>query len=323
MKQRGFAKYAWGVLGYNILVILWGAYVRATGSGAGCGRHWPLCNGEVVPRAPEIETIIEYVHRTSSAFAGVLVIILLVWAFRAYGKGHAVRKAAVFSLIFIITEGLVGAGLVLLEWVGDDDSVGRAVTMALHLSNTFLLLGALGLTAWWATTMDDDDYRAPLQLRGQGRRAWLLGVGLLLIMVVSAAGAVTALGDTLFPSETLAEGVARDFSPTAHFLERLRVWHPLLAVLTALYLFTTLGLVQAQRGDERTRRLVRLVQLLLVAQLAAGAINLILLAPVFMQLLHLLLADAVWLALVFLSASALETSPEPVAERQMQLSGAG
>ncbi|MFW6183457.1 MAG: COX15/CtaA family protein, partial [Chloroflexota bacterium] len=141
--------------------------------------------------------------------------------------------------------------------------------------------------------------------------------------VVSAAGAVTALGDTLFPSNTLAEGVARDFSPTAHFLERLRVWHPLLAVLTALYLFTTLGLVQAQRGDERTRRLVRVVQLLLVAQLAAGAVNLILLAPVFMQLLHLLLADAVWLALVFLGASALETSPEPVAEGKMRLSGAG
>ncbi|MFW5942938.1 MAG: COX15/CtaA family protein [Chloroflexota bacterium] len=323
MKQRGFAKYAWGVLGYNILVILWGAYVRATGSGAGCGRHWPLCNGAVVPRAPEIETIIEYVHRASSGLAGVLVIILLVWAFRAYGKGHVVRKAALFSLVFIIVEGLVGAGLVLLEWVADDDSVGRAVTMALHLSNTFLLLGALGLTAWWATIMDDDDYRAPLQLEGQGRRAWLLGVGLLLVMVVSAAGAVTALGDTLFPSNTLAEGVARDFSPTAHFLERLRVWHPLLAVLTALYLFTTLGLVQAQRGDERTRRLVRVVQLLLVAQLAAGAVNLILLAPVFMQLLHLLLADAVWLALVFLGASALETSPEPVAEGKMRLSGAG
>ncbi|MFW6184627.1 MAG: COX15/CtaA family protein, partial [Chloroflexota bacterium] len=208
MKQRGFAKYAWGVLGYNILVILWGAYVRATGSGAGCGRHWPLCNGAVVPRAPEIETIIEYVHRASSGLAGVLVIILLVWAFRAYGKGHVVRKAALLSLVFIIAEGLVGAGLVLLEWVADDDSVGRAVTMALHLSNTFLLLGALGLTAWWATIMDDDDYRAPLQLEGQGRRAWLLGVGLLLVMVVSAAGAVTALGDTLFPSNTLAEGVA-------------------------------------------------------------------------------------------------------------------
>ncbi len=52
MSQAWFSRYAWGVLLWNVLVALWGAYVRATGSGAGCGSHWPTCNGEILPRAP-------------------------------------------------------------------------------------------------------------------------------------------------------------------------------------------------------------------------------------------------------------------------------
>lgn len=313
MNRRRFSTYAWAVLGYNVLVILWGAYVRATGSGAGCGRHWPLCNGELVPRAPAVETIIEYAHRTTSALAGLFVLILLVWAFRAFSRRHPVRTAAVVSFIFILIEGAVGAGLVRFEWVADNASMERAAIMAVHLTNTFILLGALTLTAWWSATVPPEHEGPVLRLRGQGRAGGLLAGGLLLILLVSAAGAVTALGDTLFPAGSLGEGVARDFAPTAHFLERLRVWHPLLAVFSALYLLTTLGLLAEWRGTDRVRRLVRVVQLLVVGQIVAGVVNLLLLAPVWMQLVHLLLADSVWIALVLLAASALE---EPVTAEQ-------
>lgn len=310
-----FRNYAWGVLAYTLLVILWGAYVRATGSGAGCGRHWPTCNGAVIPREPQIETIIEFTHRLTSGFAGILVIVLLLWAFRAYTKGHPVRKSSVFSFIFIITEGAVGAGLVLLELVAHNDSVARAYWMAAHLANTFLLLGALTLTAWWAATMAPTIKGRALHLREQGRSLWLLALALLFIMIVSAAGAVTALGDTLFPAGTLAEGVARDFSPTAHFLERLRVWHPLLAILTAIYIFTTLGLVVEGHSGGMVKRFTRLVQLLVAGQIAAGFINLLLLAPIWMQLVHLFLADGVWIGLVLLTAEVVaETTPSVAAD---------
>lgn len=316
MTPRRFPFYAWGVLGYNVLVILWGAFVRATGSGAGCGRHWPLCNGELVPRAPAVETVIEFTHRATSGLAGLFVLVLVIWAFRAFPRKHPVRAAAVVSFVFILIEGAVGAGLVRFEWVADNVSAERAVIMAVHLTNTFFLLGALTLTAWWSATIPPDHRGPALRLRGEGAAVPLLGGGLLLIMIVSAAGAVTALGDTLFPAGSLAEGVARDFAPTAHFLERLRVWHPLLAVFSALYLLTTLGLLVEWRGTDRVRRLVRLVQLLVVAQIVAGVVNLLLLAPVWMQLVHLLLADAVWIALVLLTAVALkvpETAEEPEA----------
>ena len=312
MTRRRFSTYAWGVLAYNVLVILWGAYVRATGSGAGCGRHWPLCNGELVPRAPAVETMIEFAHRTTSGLAGVFVLALVIWAFRAFPRKHAVRTAAVVSLVFILIEGAVGAGLVRFEWVADNASVERAAIMAVHLTNTFFLLGALTLTAWWASTLPAGHRGRVLRIKGSGATGGLLAGGLLLILIVSAAGAVTALGDTLFPAGSLAEGVARDFAPTAHFLERLRVWHPLLAVLTALYLLTTLGLLAQWRGTARIKRLVRLVQLLVVAQIVAGVVNLLLLAPVWMQLVHLLLADSVWISLVLLAAAALEV-PEFVA----------
>ena len=306
MKNRRFATFAWSVLAYNMMVVLWGAFTRATGSGAGCGSHWPLCNGEVVPRAPEIETIIEYAHRTTSALAGILVITLLIWAWRAFPRGHLVRRGSALSLLFIIIEGLVGAGLVRFEWVAYNDSVERAVIMAVHLVNTFILLGVLTMTAWWASNIDASDTQARSYLRHTEKKSWLLATALLLIVIVSAAGAITALGDTLFPASSLGEGVARDFSPTAHFLERLRVWHPMLAAFTALYIFSIVGRLSEEQSPPAARRLSRALQLLVAAQIAAGAVNLLLLAPVAMQLLHLLLADMVWICLVLLAASTVE-----------------
>src|SRR5690606_34080466 len=197
--RTNFTRYAWFVLAFLLFVILWGAFVRATGSGAGCGSHWPLCNGVVIPREPAVETLIELAHRVTSALSGVLVLILLGWAFRLFPRGHIVRKAAVLSTLFIITEGLVGAGLVLFEWVAHNQSVARAISMAVHLVNTFLLLAAVSLTAWWSGAKDEMAFR----IRGTGATGrWFAGA-LVLLVVLGASGAVTALGDTLFPSGTL------------------------------------------------------------------------------------------------------------------------
>jgi heme A synthase len=113
LKLSKFAKYAWFVLAYNVLVILWGVFLRASKSGDGCGQHWLTCNGEVIPAAPQLKTIIEFSHRLTSGLAFVFVLFLLIWAFRKFTKGNLVRKTALISFIFIITEALVGAGLVL------------------------------------------------------------------------------------------------------------------------------------------------------------------------------------------------------------------
>ncbi len=290
-----FAKYAWGVLGFNLLVILWGAYVRATGSGAGCGSHWPLCNGEVIPLAPQIATQIEFAHRLSSGLAFLLVLGLAVWAFARLPKGHPARLGAGLALLFIITEALVGAGLVLFEWVAQDQSTGRVISMAVHLINTFLLLASLTATAWWASGGE------PIHFKGHGVGKLIFGLAFSFLILVGVAGAVTALGDTLFPSATLQAGLAQDFSPTAHFLVRLRVWHPLIAVLVGLYITFISGLLALFRVNPLIQRLCAALFGLFVAQLLAGLINLLLLAPVWMQIIHLLLADLVWITLTLLA----------------------
>ncbi len=295
------ARYAWAVLFYNLAVIAWGAYVRATGSGAGCGAHWPLCNGEVFVRPQTLEMIIEFSHRATSGLALIAVVVLFFWARRLTPPGHPLRLGANLSLGFMLSEAALGAGLVLFQLVANDASAARAFAVAAHLLNTFLLLAALTLSVFWAS---GGAALAPSASR-QARNRLLLGAGALLL--VSVAGAVTALGDTLFPSGTLAEGLSADLSTTSHFLIRLRTIHPILAVMVALYLMTSVW--QIANGAARPKSLARLLTWLLVAQLVAGAANVLLLAPVWLQLLHLLLADAVWVAYVFLGAEVLAVVP--------------
>jgi heme A synthase len=305
MTQRRFSTYAWGVTGYNVLVILWGAVVRATGSGAGCGSHWPTCNGAIIPRPEQIETLIEFSHRVTSGLAGVLVLLLVAWAYRA-AVGRFTRRMAVLSLVLVIVEGGIGAALVRFELVGDNASVARAVVIAVHLLNTFLLLGALTLTAW--SSRED---RA-ISLRGQpGRLVWALIIALAATMLLSAAGAITALGDTLFPAESLVEGLRADFDPLANFLIRLRIIHPALAILTSLYLLRMAGPL-AGTGP-RAARVVRFMVGTVAVQLVAGFVNVALLAPVWMQVIHLLLADALWIVLVILTAEVLAVPAEAAA----------
>ena len=304
MKFAAYAKYAWFVLAFNIGVILWGAYVRATGSGAGCGSHWPLCNGVVIPRSQSVETLIEFTHRLSSGVAFLLVVGLLIWAWRVFPKGSIVRKGAAFSMLFMTTEALVGAGLVLFELVADNISIARAVSISIHLVNTFLLLACLSLTAWWSSG------GKPVQLSGKNFDMSILGLGFIGMLILGVSGALTALGDTLFPVSSLAEGLAQDFSPSAHFLIRLRLLHPTIAVLVSIYLIVISGLIMLKNGKSGNKFLGRSLTILIVIQLLAGLINVYLLAPVWMQLVHLLISDLIWITLVIFAAKTLSIDTE-------------
>ncbi|MEO1088050.1 MAG: COX15/CtaA family protein, partial [Acidobacteriota bacterium] len=251
MTTPRFTRFAWFTLGYNMLVILWGAFVRATGSGAGCGSNWPLCNGEVVPRPEQIETIIEFSHRVTSGFALIFVFVLYMWARRLAERGEPVRSAAFWSLLFVIGEALIGAGLVLFELVADNDSMARGFSMSLHLGNTFLLLAALTLTAHWS-----GGGPTPKRFRGapgdKVARLFWLSVGA--VFVIGTSGAIAALGDTLFPAGSLAEGLRQDLSPTAHIFVQLRVLHPFLAFGGSLLLLSLVARVRKEKRPQPARR---------------------------------------------------------------------
>src|SRR5215467_2971306 len=224
MKLDRFAKYAWFALAFNLLVIVWGAYVRASGSGAGCGSHWPLCNGEVIPGSPTVKTIVEFSHRLSSGLAGLLVAGALLWAFivwliRLFAPKHRLGRDGAAAMFFMLMEAAIGAGLVLFEMVAENKSIARALWVSAHLVNTFLLVGTLALMAWTATT------GGRLNVRGQGSINRVLAAALVATLILGVSGAVSALGATLFPVTSLAGGLKQDLSPTAHILERVRIFH--------------------------------------------------------------------------------------------------
>ena len=296
--RRRFARFARFNVVYNLGVILWGAFVRATGSGAGCGDHWPTCNGEVVPMAPAVETVIEFTHRLTSGGALILALALLVWAIRVWPAQSPTRRLAAATFGFMVVEALVGAAIVLLQMTADNDSIGRAVVMGIHLVNTLLLLGAMVLTAWFASGQ-------PVPRPSSNRLAsWLLGLSTVGMLVLGASGGVTALGDTLFPAESLAEGLAQDLSPTAHILIRLRVFHPVIAILVGG--FTMVGAIVTGLGrTDHGKSLATALVGLIFVQVLLGGLNVILLAPVWMQLVHLFMADLVWITLVLLAATVL------------------
>jgi len=298
MSDTRLRRFSWATLGATVAVVLWGAYVRASGSGAGCGKEWPICKGQLVPSHPSLATMIEYAHRASSGFVMALCAAQLVWVLRALPRGHAARRGAAASMFFMVGEAAVGALLVLFERVAGDKSAARAAWMSLHLVNTFLLIASLACTAWWISG------RPMPRLRGRGLAESLALGGVIGLLAVGVTGALTALGDTLFRPESLAEGVAADFAPTAHFLQQIRVLHPIAAVLVSTYLLYARGAIAAGRGPDAAR-LSRLLAALIVGQILLGTANLMLLAPAWLQMAHLLVADAVWITFVLLAASAL------------------
>jgi heme A synthase len=296
-----FAKFAWFVVAYNILVIMWGAFVRASKSGDGCGNHYPLCDGSnLVPLNPTIATVIEFLHRVTTGLDGIIVLALVIWAFYAFAKRHRVRRAAVLSFVFILTEGAIGAGLVLFELVAENKSLARAVSMSAHLVNTLILLLFLSLTAWFASG------GKVIRIRENARRALFLGLGLLLVALVGMSGAVAALGNTLFPGRELSEALNQPDVPLlVKAFVWLEIWHPFLSVVTSIYLIAVVQPLRSARNSAWIKRFANGTLLLIGAQMIFGTLNLVFLAPIWMQLVHLLLAELMWIALVLLFAAAL------------------
>lgn len=292
-------RYAWFVVVYSVLVVLWGVVVRATGSGNGCGDHWPLCNGQVFPIHPRLATVIEYTHRMMSGPSELpLIILLLVWVFRATPKRHLARSFAIAGLVLTLTEGLLGALLVKLGLTATSTSPLRPPMLALHLSNTLLLLGTLALTAHFLA-------RKTAALRGAVRlehKAPAIA-GLLAAMVIGVTGSLAALGDTLFPSTSLRSALTADFSSSAEWLVRLRILHPASAVVAGAFILWLLWRAIFASSDHEHRKLGLWLAGLLGFQFLLGVLDVLLRAPVWMQVLHLAGADAFWCVLVVLTFS--------------------
>ncbi|HET7541227.1 MAG TPA: COX15/CtaA family protein [Polyangiaceae bacterium] len=294
-----FARFSRALLGYTLGVILFGAAVRITDSGAGCGQHWPTCNGDVLHVPKSVTTLIELTHRVTSGLSVLAILALLIGAYRLYPRGHSVRASAVFSFVMILVEALIGMLIVLMRWVVHDASFGRILALPLHLVSTSLLTAALAWCAYFASVQDVKPVAVPRAARSL---LWLAGFGILL---VSATGAVTALGDTVYPVQAsgFAARIQEDQGLNAHLLQRMRSIHPFVAVLVAAFVAYVAMLLPSYRSSNAVRRASMALAVSIAVQLFAGVLNVFLSAPGPLQVVHLLIANIVWISLIFVAAA--------------------
>lgn len=308
--MKYYSRFAWFFLAFNFYVILGGAYVRATGSGAGCGEHWPLCNGVVVPNFSTIHTIIEFTHRVSSGIVGIGSIVLLIWAFKVTKKNDPVRISAIVAFMFVIFEALLGAGLVLFGLVAKNSSAVRAFVMSLHLVGTFILIASISLTAAWSSGLK------LMKWKGRGKRVFPILFMIIGMFIVGMSGAITALGDTLFRPNYVGEGLINDMNSADHFLKSLRMYHPIFAVIIALYTVFMSWNLTNKNSSNILKKLTLSITIIFSIQIIIGFINIVLLAPVWMQIIHLLIADLAWIFCVLFGSQAL--SEEILVEKSFQ-----
>lgn len=242
-----YSLYAWFFLVFNLYAVLGGAYVRATGSGAGCGEHWPLCNGAAVPNFSTIHTVIEYTHRVSSGIVGIGSVLLLIWAFKVTKKGDPVRNSAIVAFAFVVFEALLGAGLVLFGLVADNSSVIRALVMSLHLVGTFILIASLALTAAWSSGFGIAKFNT------QGKVLFSISILIIGLFLVGITGAITALGDTLFKPSYVGQGIIKELTGADHFLKSLRIYHPILAIIVSIYTVFTAWNLTSKNSNKRQK----------------------------------------------------------------------
>ncbi len=288
-----FGKLARFNLLYCLFVIAWGAWVRLSDSGDGCGQHWPLCEGEVIPRFASLEKWTEFFHRATSGLFGITVLWQASLAWRAFGHKHIVCVSSLCALVLTFIEALIGAWLVKKGLVAEGRDPLRIVVMPLHLANTFLLLSALTVADFWR----DGEFQGIKRANKWFKSYSILGV--ILLLGVMVLGAMAALAHDWFPFPNLYRALEADFGLGGHqhhWLLRLRIFHPFLAILAVAFIFTMtchwrrVGLIHA---GESWAFLV-----LLSGQLLMGALNWVFMAPAWSALIHLVLADFIWIGFI-------------------------
>lgn len=274
---------------YTLVVILWGAWVRISHSGDGCGDTWPLCGGKLIPEVERGKTWVEYGHRLMSGVYGILVFVFWLWGRRLLPKKSLAATAILLTFLFTISEALLGAKLVIFGLVTSNDTPFRAFVMALHQINSLLLTGSIAV-AWLGLQANDSMLgKHAVKIKD------FFSLRTLSILLFAITGAWASLSTTLFPSESLISGLMNDLSAESHYLVRLRILHPLLAVSLGLYFvwdYWTKSL--STETNELSKKISAQTAFAFLVAIAFGASTLLALSPTWMKLTHLGIAHLLW-----------------------------
>jgi len=266
--------------------ILAGAIVRATGSGDGCGSTWPTCKGKIIPQLSDIPELIEFSHR---AVSGILLVVTLIIFLktRDLEKNNLKKVISNYLTFFVVLEALIGAVIVLFEWVGLNSSLPRIVAVPIHLVNTFGLLACF--IALYKVVKDD------LQsIKGIVDNHFLIVLSLFLLS--GATGSITALADVLFPSESFIQGFMEDFDKTSELLTRLRILHPIVASLLSILLF-----FESNRLKKTYKLNTKSLKLMVLVAVTLGVVNVLSNIWLPLSVLHLAIADFLWITYIYVS----------------------
>ena len=275
----------------SILSILAGAFVRATGSGDGCGSTWPTCKGKVIPQLSDTSEVIEFSHRSISGILLIVTLIIFIKS-RNISKGSIIRTTVNFLTFFVVFEAAIGAVIVLYEWVGLNSSLPRIIAVPIHLVNTF------GLLACYAIL-----YKVLLNNFQNIRKLWdrrFIFIAFLLLLS-GATGSITALSDVLFPSASFYEGLMEDFDRTSELLTRLRILHPIVATGLSAVLIIESRIIQK---DYKIN--VKFLQFLVIIAVTLGLLNVLSNIVILLSIFHLAIADLLWITYIYVSMDKLK-----------------
>ena len=283
MKVKPYAKA--GLL-LSILSILAGAFVRATGSGDGCGATWPTCKGKIIPGLSDTSELIEFSHRSVS---GVLLIVTLIIFIktRKFQKDSLVRTVTNYLTFFVIFEALIGAVIVIFEWVGLNSSLPRIIAVPIHLVNTFGLLGCYAI-------LYKILYENIEEITSMFNKNFIFISSLFLLS--GATGSIAALADVLFPSASFIEGFLADFDRTSEVLTRLRILHPIVSSALSIVLY-----VYSIRINKKYNIRVKPLQTLIFVAVFLGFLNVLSNIILPLSILHLAIADFLWISYIYVS----------------------
>jgi heme A synthase len=294
MKNQRFAVYTWGVLFYTIGVVLLTAYVQAV-----CHSNGLLCH-LTAPISPVANlSLLEWAYHISAAGALLLTGALLVWSRRVYERGAAVRRVAWLAMGFAILDVLTGARAMQVAQMDTYVSTTHMLWMLLDLSTTLLLVANLALCAWWAAG------NAIMQTRPDGLISIAMGSVFVLLLLVSASGSIATPDSARFATVTVAASLQADVHTMFQVLNRMGDLHPVLAMLMSIYVAGVAWLMYHHTQTSTTRRLAVLVTVFIILEIVVGVLNLTLLTPIALQLLHLLLHTLLWITLTLLASEAL------------------
>ena len=297
------------MLWLTVAVVIGGALVRATDSGAGCGESWPICGGRLIPDIGTHHTAIEISHRLMTGLLGIVLVTLFLTVRRRFARTHRLRRAVSAAGILLIVESLLGASLVLFGWVEYDASIARLIVVPIHLVNTFLLVGSMTLVVYIAGG------GRPFRVNLGSIRNKLIATSLVVILVIGATGALNALADTLILSGHLRESSPGEVLVSEPVLRQVRTIHPFTAIIGGLILFMLARYLTAN-AERRVRLLGSAVQGIIWLQFILGLLNVALEVPLEIQLVHLFVADVLWIAFVMISFFLLgEQSDELISAR--------